>query len=136
MANKKNNRIRKNIASMAKTKISVLFDSYKNGQERTTDLNKQIDRFDFLENKDIIKTELEKCIAIETRKEFVEQVMIIIKPFIDLKIKKLELLEKFGFIVDGEISEEIRQAHFFGDNSNISRAHISRNDFLEKYLAK
>lgn len=207
------NRIRKNIISRVRTKIGVLFDSYETGQERINDLNEQIDRLDFLENKEIMKKELEKCVVLKTKKDFVEQVAAIIKPFIDLKIENPELfvrepgndrkfieinkllsyeisgnlirihvvpeekadrglhkfkeglqdlarlvdenkeieiieatswivakhpklLEKLGFIVDGEVSEEIRREHFSGDKGKISQAHMLRNDFLEKYLEK
>lgn len=206
-------RIGKNIVSRIKTKVGVLFDSYETGQERINDLKEQIDNLDFLENKEIMKMELEKCVAIKTKKEFVERVMIIIKPFIDLRTERPELfvreagndrefinindllsyeisgnlihihvvpeekvdrglhkfreclqnlakivnenkdieiieatswivakhpklLEKFGFSVDGEVSEKFRRTYFPGDKSKIFRAHMSRNDFLEKYLAK
>jgi len=204
---------REHIIAIAKTKIGVLFDSYNTGQERIDDLKEQIDRLDFLENKEIMKTELEKCINIKTRKEFKDQVVKIIKPFIDLKIERPEIfvreagtsqefvklnellsyeiksdsihihmlpeekvenlaikfkaglqklaeilnenqnietiqatswiiakhpkfIERFGFVIDSEINEEIRREHFSGDKSKISQAHMLRNDFLEKYLVK
>ncbi|MFA4817130.1 MAG: hypothetical protein WC608_00200 [Parcubacteria group bacterium] len=204
---------RKNIIAIAKTKIGVLFDSYENGQKRIDDLRWQIDRLEFLENKETMKKELEKCINIETKKKFVDEVITIIMPFIELKLEKPELfmreaeadrefmklnellsyeikgdsilihmvpgekvenfvikfkaglqklaeilnenknietiqatswiiakhpklIERSGFVIDGEISKKIREEHFFGDKSKISQAHILRNDFLEKYLVK
>ena len=195
----------------AKRKINVLFDSYETGQERIDDLIEQIGNFDFLDNRNQLKTELERCADIKWKKEFIERVFAIIKPIIDLSLDRPELfpeggsskefvrinelisyerkgnicyihiipegkveqglsefmsgmknlakvvdgdrnietieatswivakhprlLEKFGFTVDGEISKEVRAVHFPGDKSMISKAHISRNDFLKKYLA-
>ncbi len=44
------------------------------------------------------------------------------------------LLEKIGFKIEGPISEETRKTDFEGETAPISRATISREEFLEKYL--
>lgn len=50
--------------------------------------------------------------------------------------KHPKILERFGFTIDGEISEAYRQEHFQGNDAQIHRAHINREDFLAKYLRK
>ncbi len=45
-----------------------------------------------------------------------------------------KILEKLGFTVVGEIDEEMRRKHYVDDNRPISRATISREDFLSRYL--
>jgi hypothetical protein len=47
--------------------------------------------------------------------------------------KNSKLLEKLGFTVEGELSEELKREHFTGDKRPISRASISREDFLKIY---
>jgi len=204
---------RKHKIAIVRTKTGALFDSYGTGRERIDNLKEEIDRLDFLENKEVMKAELEKCINIKIKKEFVDKVVTIIMPFIELTLEKPDLfmrearadqefvklnellsyeiksnsilihmvpeekvenfaikfkaglqklaeilnenknietkqatswiiakhpklIERFGFVIDGEINEEIRKEHFSGDKSKISQAHMLRNDFLEKYLVK
>ena len=50
--------------------------------------------------------------------------------------KQPRILEKLGFTLDGEISEEVRAKHFPGEKMEIHEAHMSREDFLDKYLEK
>jgi len=45
-----------------------------------------------------------------------------------------KLLERMGFIMQGEIDEEMRDRHFRGDKRRISKATISREEFLRRYL--
>ncbi|MDO8558956.1 MAG: hypothetical protein Q7R84_01360 [bacterium] len=45
-----------------------------------------------------------------------------------------KILERLGFTVVGEIDEEIRRKYHANDNGPISRATISREDFLSRYL--
>lgn len=45
-----------------------------------------------------------------------------------------KLMESFGFTIDGEISDEMRQAHFSGDDRPIARCHMDRETFLKRYL--
>lgn len=44
------------------------------------------------------------------------------------------LMEKMGFEVEGEIDEEFRRRHFGDDKRKISKATISREEFLKRYL--
>jgi hypothetical protein len=44
------------------------------------------------------------------------------------------LLEKLGFEIEGPIDEETRKKHFADDPRPISKAVISREKLLEKYL--
>ncbi|MFA6270138.1 MAG: hypothetical protein WC657_02930 [Candidatus Paceibacterota bacterium] len=44
------------------------------------------------------------------------------------------LLEKAGFVIDGPITDEERERYFSGDPRPISKSHINRETFLEKYL--
>ena len=46
------------------------------------------------------------------------------------------VLERFGFVIDGEISEEERIAHFAGDNRPIWKASMTREKLLEKYFTE
>ncbi len=43
------------------------------------------------------------------------------------------ILRKLGFTLDGSISEEERQKYFAGSDEPIDKAHISREELLEKY---
>jgi hypothetical protein len=43
------------------------------------------------------------------------------------------VLERLGFIVDGPISEELRKDHFSDDSRGIWTAHISTDEFIQKY---
>lgn len=196
----------------ARTKINVIFDSHETGEQRVDDLKSQIDETTFLENKEAMKKELEMCIGINTKKEFIDAAFKIIKPIVDLRLerpelfvreggpsreffrinellsyeinrntlyihvipeekvkhfliklreglqklagivdgntdieviegeswivaKHLDLIEKLGFIIDGEINEEDRETHYPGEKGRIFKAHISRDDFLKKYLS-
>jgi hypothetical protein len=202
---------REQLYDSAKMKINALFYSHENGRESVDALKAEIDKAEFLENKDAIKMELEKCADIKTKKEFIESVFKILKPVIDLKIEKPEIfigegeasqefvkinellsyvivgniidihmlpeekvenlplkfkeglqklaeivdknkdietiearswinaehpnfMKRFGFTIDGEISEEIRLKYFPREKRKISDAHMSRNDFLKRYL--
>ncbi len=48
--------------------------------------------------------------------------------------KNPKLMEKLGFEVHGEIDEEFRRQHLSGDERKISRATISRKEFLKRYF--
>ena len=50
--------------------------------------------------------------------------------------KHPKILERAGFVVDGEIEEVMRKAHFAGEKRTVWKAHISRKDLLKKYLNK
>jgi hypothetical protein len=43
------------------------------------------------------------------------------------------ILEGLGFTVDGPIDEEKRQRDFADETRPISKAHITREDFLKRY---
>jgi len=46
-----------------------------------------------------------------------------------------EVLEKrYGFIVDGKISEEMKSRHFADEKREVWEAHMDREDFLNKYF--
>lgn len=44
------------------------------------------------------------------------------------------LLERAGFIIDGPIDEKTRQQHFKTEARPVSASHMSREDFLRRYL--
>lgn len=44
-----------------------------------------------------------------------------------------KLLERFGFIVEGEIDEETKKKYFSDETRVVSRAYMTREDFLRKY---
>lgn len=50
--------------------------------------------------------------------------------------KNPKLMEKLGFEVQGEIDEEFKQRHFQGDKRKISKATMSREELLKRYLKK
>lgn len=208
----KNEQVKERLYETARTKINVLFDSHGTGRERVDALRSEIDAAEFLENKEAMKIELETCIDIKTKKEFIDAVFRIIKPIVDLRLEKPELfvreneitrefmrlnevlsyeirgntidvhmlpeeraehfltkskaglqklakivdenknidtieitswiiaehpelIERFGFVIDGEISEAIRKTDFSEEERKIFKAHVARNDFLKKYLS-
>ncbi|MDR3559119.1 MAG: hypothetical protein P4L62_04255 [Candidatus Pacebacteria bacterium] len=49
-----------------------------------------------------------------------------------------KLMERFGFVIDGEVDDNFRREHFAGDFDDETRpiwkAHISREALLEKYI--
>lgn len=45
------------------------------------------------------------------------------------------LIERLGFVVDGPIDEQTRKKYFADDSRPISKAHVSREDFLKRYLS-
>lgn len=48
-----------------------------------------------------------------------------------------EALEKrYGFTIDGKISEEFKKAHFADEKREVWGAHIDREEFLKRYLRK
>lgn len=48
--------------------------------------------------------------------------------------KHPRIMERLGFTLDGEVSEEFRRAHFGDSKQIIHVAHMNREDFLKKYL--
>ncbi len=48
--------------------------------------------------------------------------------------KNPKLMEKMGFKIEGEIDDEFRRKYFSGDKRKISKAAISREEFLKRYL--
>jgi hypothetical protein len=45
-----------------------------------------------------------------------------------------KIIERFGFTLDGEINEEIREKHFENEQRKIWMAHMTREDFLHRYF--
>jgi hypothetical protein len=43
------------------------------------------------------------------------------------------MLKGLGFTVDGPITDEEREAYFGGEEGDISKSHMNKNDFLKKY---
>jgi hypothetical protein len=50
--------------------------------------------------------------------------------------KNPKLLERLGFKIEGPITSEERAAHFIDEEREIWTARISKQDLIEKYLAK
>lgn len=46
------------------------------------------------------------------------------------------IVKRFGFELDGDISSDFRNKYFHNDNAVIHRAHMTKEDFLERYLRK
>src|SRR3990167_7971144 len=47
--------------------------------------------------------------------------------------KNSRLIERLGFTVDGLISEEQKERHFFEESRPVASAHMDRQDFLKRY---
>lgn len=45
-----------------------------------------------------------------------------------------KILERLGFTIEGEIDEEAKVRHFVGETRPVSRASMTRGEFLAKYL--
>lgn len=49
--------------------------------------------------------------------------------------QKPEIMKHFGFVIDGPIGDADKEAHFSAEE-NVSRAHMERADFIERYKPK
>lgn len=50
--------------------------------------------------------------------------------------KHPNVVRRFGFELDGEINKDFRNKYFQGDNAVIHKAHMTKEDFLKRYLKK
>lgn len=212
----KRDQVREELYRKARVKLGMIFGFHENGEDRARQLKEDFAKYaEFLENGEALMASLETCARIENKKEFVETVLEMTKPFVELALERPELfapaegqsrefikindllsygighqgdlihihvvpdaevragisklkegfqelakivkenerietiratswivakhpkiLEKLGFILDGEISKEMREKYFPGEKMAIHGAHMDRKDFLEKYFEK
>ena len=90
---------------VAKKSLGAIFKTYSNGQDRVKSIKEEVKRMSsHIENSSQILEELDRCAAIDNRKEFIESVFLAMKPMIDLKISNPEV-----FIAEGEYEEKYEE---------------------------
>lgn len=115
---------------IAKGKMRIFFDSYKNGKDRIENLKKvNAESLSLLENREDIEKALDMCESIDSRDEFAEKVSEILKPIFDVLIdehfqknvgaeKKWLLNEVLSYTVEGDVV----QIHIFFGKKEYSLA--------------
>lgn len=109
---------KKNIREMTRSKLSMLFKTYAAGKERVEAIDREMSTlYKFLENSEQISADIKRCINIDNKKEFIDAVMTIIEPIIDLRVNKpdafisegdpgskyIELNELVSYEIDGSV---------------------------------
>lgn len=215
----------KEFRKRAEKSLGEIFDRNENGRERIEEILLEIEPYlkSNLVNEDEIRRSLDGCFDIGVREQFIEEVMVVLKPIFDLRednprafntirrkverekfnrkftevnevlsygvgdgelhihlppsenlideiggrkalelfedglkdlakivkeneaINKItatswiiaehpKLVERLGFMIEGEIDDATREKHFKDEKRRVDRASITREAFLEKYL--
>jgi hypothetical protein len=89
---------REKLYDVVRSSLGVVFKNHPEGKERVEYIKKEVIRMsEFLKNSNEILERLDRCVNIETKKEFVEKIFIAARPLIDLTLDNNKI-----YISEGE----------------------------------
>lgn len=126
---------KKKICEMTRSKLSILFKTYLTGEERVEAVDKEMSTlYKFLENSDQISSDIKRCIDIDKKKEFIDAVMTVIEPIIDLRVNKPDAFVPEG--VSGPTYAELNELVSYEIDGDRMHFHMLPEKRVENFPTK